>query len=94
MKPPIEQPAGLIAVLLDVSAPFGDRDDAAMDLAAFGEPAAEAALLKIVLDPSEDEDLADSAGESLREIWTRAGKHDASAVAQMHPAARRHFDEG
>lgn len=93
MKQPVAQPAGLIAVLLDVAAEFGDRDDAAMDLAAFDEPAAEEALLKIVLDPSEDEELVDSAGESLHEIWTRKGKHDASAVARMHPAARKHFNE-
>jgi hypothetical protein len=40
-RPNHTQPEGLITVLLDRNAPFGDRDDAAMDLAAYETPEAE-----------------------------------------------------
>ena len=85
------QPGGLIAVLLDTSAEFGDRSDAAMDLSSFDEPAVEEALLTIVQRETEDEGIADSAGESLWEVWRRKGKYDAEMVARMHPAARKFF---
>ena len=87
-----KQPEGLISVLLDLDAEFGDRDDAAMDLGGFDEPAAEEALLKVVLSGDEDEDIADRAGESLWQIWTRKGKNDPTVVALMHPAARKFFE--
>ena len=88
---PSKQPAGLISVLLDSAAEFGDRHDAAMDLAEYDDPAAEQALLRIALDATADGDLADESGHSLSQIWRRAGKHDASLVAQMHPEARKFF---
>jgi hypothetical protein len=37
----VKQPQGLIEVLLDVTAAEADRDDAAMDLAAYDEPEVE-----------------------------------------------------
>jgi hypothetical protein len=92
MRNAVKQPEALIALLLDESAEYGDRGDAAMDLGAYDEPAAEEALLEVVLDPSEDEGIADSAGESLWEIWRRKEKYDAALVARMHPAARKFFD--
>jgi len=92
MTKPTAQPGGLIAVLLDTSAEFGDRSDAAMDLGAFDEPAAEEALLTIVQSETEDEGIVDSAGESLWQVWTRKGKYDAEMVARMHPAARKFFE--
>jgi hypothetical protein len=91
-KKRVKQPAGLISVLLDSSAEFGDRDDAAMDLEAFDEPEAEEALLTIALDPMVDEFLADRAGESIWGIWKRKQKYDANIVRKMHPAARKFFD--
>jgi hypothetical protein len=87
-----KQPEGLISVLLDTNAEFGDRDDAAMDLGEYDEPAAEEALLKVVLSQVEDDDIADTAGESLWQIWTRKGKVDSRLVARMHPAARKFFE--
>jgi hypothetical protein len=87
-----KQPDGLISVLLDTNAECGDRDDAAMDLGQYDEPAAEEALLKVVLSQTEDEDIADTAGESLWQIWTRKGKVDPSIVVRMHPAARKFFE--
>lgn len=41
----VSQPQGLISVLLDENAEYGDRDDAAMDLGAFDEPQAEDGLI-------------------------------------------------
>ena len=61
-----DQPAGLISVLLDSAAELGDRDDAAMDLAEYDDPAAEQALLQVALDASPDNELADEAGHSGR----------------------------
>ena len=39
----MQQPQGLIEVLLDATAAEADRDDAAMDLAAYDEPEVEEA---------------------------------------------------
>jgi len=86
------QPEGLISVLLNSSAEFGDRHDAAMDLAAYDQPAVEQALLNVALDAASDADLADEAGHSLWQIWQRKGKHDRALVARMHPAARKFFE--
>ena len=86
-----KQPDGLISVLLDTNAELGDRLDAAMDLGEYDEPAAEQALLRIVLDTSAD-DLADEAGNSLSEIWARKEKFDPELVARMHPEARKFFE--
>jgi hypothetical protein len=89
----VDQPKGLIDVLLDQSAPLGDRDDAAMDLHVYDEPEVEEALLSVVLNHTEEEMLADSAGESLGEIWRRKGKYDLNLVAKMHVAAQVYFKE-
>jgi hypothetical protein len=86
------QPDGLISVLLNSSAEFGDRHDAAMDLAEYDQPAVEQALLDIALDAASDADLADEAGHSLWQIWRRQGKQERELVARMHPAARKFFD--
>lgn len=85
------QPDGLLSVLLDTSAEFGDRHDAAMDLAEYDQPAVEQALLNVVLDAASDADLADAAGHSLWQIWQRTGKKDRELVARMHPEARKFF---
>ena len=46
----MKQPQGLIEVLLDVTASEADRDDAAMDLAAYDEPEVEDALIQVGAD--------------------------------------------
>ena len=81
------QPAGLISVLLDRSVPFGDRDDAAMDLAAYDTPEAENALVSVILDRTEDDDLVDRAAESLAEIWARTRRFDRDVFARLPDAA-------
>ncbi len=65
------QPAGLISVLLDQSAPYGDRSDAAMDLCEFDLPEAVAALRQVVADPTEDPDLRETCQESLQDLARR-----------------------
>lgn len=80
--------------LLDKSIEFGDRDEAAMALGDFDSVVAEATLLKVAFDHSEDEMIADTVGDSLLQIWIRQGrKPEPAQVAQMHPAARRYFEE-
>ena len=91
-RPETKQPEGLISVLLDRSAPAGDRDDAAMDLYEYDEPEVEEALLSVVLDHADEEIVIESAGESLYQIWQRKGKHDASLVTSMHPSAQIFFN--
>lgn len=70
-KTPTAQPQGLIGVLLNTTAEYGDRDDTAMDLGAYDEPEAEEALLKVASDPVTDAALAETCGKSLGEIWVR-----------------------
>jgi hypothetical protein len=81
----------LLSYLLDRSADLGGRDDVAMDLWESDDPEAEAALIQLALDHTENVVLIDSAGESLRSIWERKGKLDQDVVARMHPAAQRFF---
>ena len=85
------QPEGLIGVLLNKSAETGDRHDAAMDLALYDDPHVEEALLQVALDDTEDELIADAVGESLSQVWKRAGKTDLTIVENMHTAARKFF---
>jgi hypothetical protein len=82
-----KDPAGLISVLLDSTAEFGDRDDAAMDLSRFDDPEAEAALAHVACDPGADNELADSCGESLAEVWCRRGRIEPTIVLALTPAA-------
>ena len=67
----MKQPKGLIEALLDVKAAEADRDDAAMDLAAYDEPEVEDALIHVGADASTPNIVAASCGESLAEIWMR-----------------------
>ena len=81
------QPTGLISVLLDRNAPFGDRHDAAMDLGAFETPESENALISIVSDRTEDDDLVETAAESLAEIWVHTRRFDRDVLARLPDAA-------
>jgi hypothetical protein len=64
----------LIEVLLNENAEFGDRDDAAMNLAEYDDSFVESALFKIAGSDLADVDLADRCGESLAEIWCRKSR--------------------
>jgi hypothetical protein len=84
-----KQPGGLIKVLLDPEAEFGDRQDAAMDLAVFDDEAVEQALARIACDTSSDDDLADSCGESLAEIWSRKNLVNQQVLVELAPVSLR-----
>ena len=79
----IQQPKGLISVLLNTKAEFGDRDDAAMDLGAYDDPEAELSLLKIASYENDDPHLLDRCGESLGEIWCRKGQVNHEALKRL-----------
>lgn len=85
------KPDGLINVLLDSSAEFGDRDDAAMDLGAFDESHAFDALYSIASDPGADADLQERCGESLAQICRRQSRSGNDFVDRLSPSARRLF---
>ncbi len=86
------QPAGLISVLLDKSAPLGDRDDAAMDLEAFDDHTVQSALLEVLLNLEEDDGLVTTAAESYGQIWANSGRSKFDApLDEMHPAAKAYF---
>jgi hypothetical protein len=89
MRQNSNQPAGLIQILLDGEAEFGARDDAAMCLGAFDENAAEDALARIACDEAADEDLVDSCGESLAEIWCRKGRVNREIFVRLAPIGRQ-----
>ena len=93
LTPHIEQPAGLLSVLVDGAAEYGDRSDAAMDLSGYDQPEVEEALFHVILDPKEDNLLIDEAGHSLWVIWKRKSKWDTTMIEQMPPEARKFFDE-
>ena len=67
----MKQPEGLIGVLLDSAAEFGDRDDAAMDLSEFDNQSVIDALQKVIDSKESDEDLVERCKESLNEMLLR-----------------------
>lgn len=89
----MDQPAGLIAVLTERQAEFGDRLDAAMDLGEFNEPEAYTALAGRVIDPEEDSEIARECALSLVDIWRRRGRGDDQLMTTMTPEARAIAEE-
>jgi len=84
----MEQPAGLISVLLDRSARIDERGDAAMALSDYSDPEVEVALLRAACDPTTPDLVVTSCAESLAESWVRRGAIDSDALASLPPAAR------
>jgi hypothetical protein len=75
----VEQPSGLISVLLDQRARQDERWDAAGDLELYPTPEAVAALTSIATSTeiaAADGVLQDMAAESLAGIWAKLGKMD------------------
>ena len=83
----MKQPEGLIDVLLDVTASEADRDDAAMDLAAYDAPEVEEALIRVGADLSTPNAVAASCGESLAEIWLRKQQLNLDALKRLQGEA-------
>lgn len=84
----MEQPTGLIGVLLDRSASTSERDDAAMDLADFDEAEVVDALLAVATDRDENAIVQDSVGTSLGEIWKRKGAEHPPELDQLAERAK------
>jgi hypothetical protein len=84
----MKQPQGLIDVLLDITVPEADRDDAAMDLATYDNPEVEDALIRMGVEPSTPSSVVASCGESLAEIWMRKGKLNLTALKRLRREAR------
>ena len=82
----IAQPQGLISVLLDQTAPIGDRIEAAQDLGPYDQ--ALPVLIEAAQNAAEDDWVAESLGESIAEIRKRVGGFDRELVARMHTAAQ------
>lgn len=89
--PPVRQPDGLISVLLDLTAEYGDRDDAAMDLGAYDSPQVVDALVRVATDSSEDPELQDSCGESLAAVVSRRAELSVAEFTGLCPQARSIF---
>lgn len=77
------QPQGLIDVLLNPQAEYGDRHDAAMDLGAFDGMDVEEALSLVASDATANEGLADACGESLGQIWSRTGSVNEKLLIEL-----------
>jgi len=86
-RPESKQPEGLISVLNDLSAEFGDRGDAAMDLGAYDD--ALPTLIAIASREGEDLDIVEDCGESIGEIWERTGGFDRAVYDALPPAAQK-----
>jgi HEAT repeat protein len=88
----VDQPAGLITVLLDKSARFDERDDAASDLAAYDDDQALNALIRIATDATEDYVLLETCGEAIAEIWLRRALFDPAVYALLAKPPTLDFD--
>ena len=84
----MKQPQELIEVLLDITVPEADRDDAAMDLATYDNPEVEDALIRAGVELSTPGAVAASCGESLAEIWMRKGQLHPTALKLLRSEAR------
>lgn len=82
-----DQPQSLIAVLLDRSVDWAERDDAAAYLIPYDEPEVEEALLSVASSFSEDDDIAESCGECVAEIWCRKGRLSLDKLRKLKPPA-------
>ena len=82
-----DQPASLIAVLLDRNVDWAERDDAATYLISYDESEAEEALFSVASDHTEKDDIAESCAECVSEIWCRKDTLDIDKLRQLKTAA-------
>lgn len=88
----MDQPDGLISVLVDEFADEASRDDAAMDLSMFNESSVEDALIRVASSLQTSDILCASCGESLAEIWERKSKFNRMAYQGLRPAAKSEIE--
>lgn len=67
----MNQPQGLISVLLDHNASISERDDAAMDLEQYKTPESEKALISTLIQGTAGSTVLESCLESLSKIMPR-----------------------
>lgn len=72
-----------VEILLDRGLDYGDRDDAALELASHDEPEAEDALSRTLVANDTYEGLADTCAQSLAEIWSRQGRVELGFIRQL-----------
>ena len=88
-----QDPFAMVQYLLNGSNDLGSRDDCAMDLYKFDLPEVEAALVTVASDPSEEEIVVDSAGESLSQIYKRQNRAvPGEVLSALQPSAKKFFD--
>jgi hypothetical protein len=77
----------LVAILLDHTARIDERDDAAAYLAHSDDEASLTALLRVASDPTDDELVVASCGESLAQIFVRSGQLNPAWLHELAPVA-------
>jgi hypothetical protein len=83
----------MVQYLLNKSNDLGGRDDCAMDLYVSDLPEVEAALVTVASDPSEEEIVVDSAGESLAQIYKRQNRAvPGEVLSALQPSAKKFFE--
>lgn len=80
-------PQSYIEGLLDQRLGWDVRDDYAIYLIEFDEPEVEEALFRVASNPDESDDLAESCGEAVAEIWCRKGALKVDALRKLKRAA-------
>jgi len=83
----VEQPNGLITVLLDESVDQAERGDAALDLREYPNKSSEDALREVLKRPSTHPLLAEDCAESLAFIWCERGAVDLEFLRSLDEAA-------
>lgn len=79
----------LIDVLFDENANVSEKDDAAMDLAAYDDPEIIQHLVKKGSDEKEDSVVLNSCKESLAEIWIRNDSFNQEMFNLLSPIAKK-----
>ncbi|MDP1608650.1 MAG: hypothetical protein Q8L98_04995 [Chlamydiales bacterium] len=79
----------LIEILLDRSARYDERSDAAIDLGSYKDIRVLKALTSIVSDPNEDDMIVDQSAESLAEICVALNIFNESEFRKMVAFAPR-----
>lgn len=77
----------LIEIIFDASSREDEVDDAVMDLAKFDDDFVIEILLRVANDPTFDEMIRASAGESLADIWIRRNEIDYKQLTSLTGAA-------
>ena len=80
-------PQSYIEGVLDHRLGWGVRDDYAAYLIEYDEPEAEEALYLVASNPDESDDIAESCGEAVAEIWCRKGTLKVDALRKLRRAA-------